>query len=1144
MPDGNGGRFMTRLFSFILVFLSAAVCSASFNPNAGTISNERWRSGVPLGGIGCGKIEILTDGALGYYTGNNNWDRPTGRLKGAFFAVYAESAGKSAARILRLPSADEYSGVKNVGGVEYSGWFPTAQLTYNDTDLPAQVSLYAWSPLIPNNIDDSSLPTAVFRFTLRNPNDEPMKAAILMSWPNMIGFGGDRDTKWDDLNGNVQSFKDKGDQCMLVYSKNAKSAVDPTYIGSYVLSVSKESSSISYIKEFDAASAALPFWDSFSTSGTIKGGASSRPTTQPCSALSATISMKPHETRNLDFILVWHFPNHITVNKDWIPSNEKEASSKDVDLAIDGDPTTRWATGRRMLPGDTYILDLGRPQRFSKLVLDSKASPNDYPQGYIIETSNDGNLWTTVAKATAEQTAAQQSEGELNIIFPEQSARFIRITQTGESPSWFWSIHELRIYDSSGAPISLEGAKTSALLTKYKSKEIRSNVGHYYSRRFSDATEIAEYMHSNQIRLLSQTLEWQKHVRNSNLPGWLKLKMINCAFPVYACSILTKDGRFAVQESPVDMGGAIGTMDQRMAAHAFWTQMFPKLDESELRLFARCQDLVKPVADGRITHFDGNIHLVIGDPNVPYGITDWPDLSCSWVMQVVKFYKWTNDRKFAQDMWPHVKRAMAWLKSADLDGDQIPEGGSTYDYETLPRGAFCYTASCYLGALKTAADMAKLLGDEESVGSYEAQFAATQESLMKTLWNGRYFIKHFEPATGRTNPNSFIAQLAGDWLSRLTASGRTLSPEVTESVVRETIARHVKPFYPIPPIETTPDGKIAFPGCYALQHEPYLGCEAIYECYTDDGLEVIKRIYDAVWLVNHNPWQQPLSFQAPSGEQGGLVSYMTCPTTWHVLNALSGITLDLTKQMIYISPRVGNSLTELHIPVYLAKFWLWLDYVPNKTLKLTVIKSFGNPISIVWIAPDDGRSPIKLITPFEMKEGSSLDLSGQLAYFVQNKEPKVVDYQVKYGGESIRPGIPADKWTSQSGHGQDPYAPTTSAGAAYDGNPDTRWSTNMSMEPGDWIMIDMHEVHQLRKIVLDSSGSANDFPRGCTVLVSVDGSNWTKALELSQAECESRVTKGVLEIDLPASEARFVKIIQNGSVPGTFWSIHEIYLYE
>ena len=193
---------------------------------------------------------------------------------------------------------------------------------------------------------------------------------------------------------------------------------------------------------------------------------------------------------------------------------------------------------------------------------------------------------------------------------------------------------------------------------------------------------------------------------------------------------------------------------------------------SELRLFAQSQDkaVIKSgkgasattqPADGRITHFCGNVHETIGDPNVDYGVTNWPDLSCSFILQVEKLCKWTGDKRFAVEMYPHVKRPLAWLESADSDGDLIPEGGSTYDYEKSAGGTFSYTASCYLGALRAGMEIAREQGDREMEGHYRERFAAVQASVMKSLWNGSYFIKNNDPKTGKQNRNSFIAALAG-----------------------------------------------------------------------------------------------------------------------------------------------------------------------------------------------------------------------------------------------------------------------------------------------------------------------------------------------------------------------------------------------
>lgn len=985
------------LISILLVVLAVSAY-ADLDERTGTITNETWKSGVPFGGIGCGKLEILTDGWLGYYTGNNNWDRPTGRIKGAFMAVCTESHGTQTARMLRLAGPDEYSDVQNVKGIEYNGWFPTAALKYNDDALPIDLQLNAWSSLIPNNIKDSSLPYVYMNFKAHNPTKDSVKMTLLVSWSNFIGFGGEvgfagkNNVYWNDLNGNKQrSIESEGLTGLIYETSRIQTTSGANTLGKYLLCTPENKDDVQFIDNFDASADQLPFWKSFREGD--RSYIKSDNSTEPSGALTVTHTLKPGETRNVDFILVWHFPNHITTRKiDPISSNEKIESSKDTGNAFDGDPTTRWTTDRPMLPGDSYMLDLGSDIVISGLKLINPGE-SDHPNGYYVEISGDGKEWEKIAEADAIQTKAAYKDGSLMISFPARSVRYLRIIQSGQSDQYFWSIYELQLLDSIGNKISMGNVKATASLTGLKYIEKKTDIGHYYSKRFNDPIHIARYVLENRKRLLNETLEWQKLVRSSNLPDWLKLKLVNCAFTMYACGILTRDGQFTVLESPVDMWGSTGTMDQRMAAHAFYTQMFPELDESELRLYAKCQDMIKPQADGRISHFTGNIREGIDDPNVSYGITDWPDLACSWIMQVTKFYRWTGNKQFLDEMWPHMKKALEWLESADMDGDSIPEGGSTYDYETLPRGAFCYTAICYLGALRAGIDMANIKGDLDSLKQFNQRFQDVQNSMMKNLWNGSYFIKFMDPLTGQTNPNSFIAQLAGDWMSRLSASGRTLPPDITDIAMKGIISRHVKPFYPIPPMEVTADSKLAYGKmCFILQHEPYVGCEAINEGYVDDGIEIIRRVYESVWTINRNPWHCNLIYNAPEGVQIGIDSYMTCPTTWHVLNALSGTTLDLPQKKLYISPRTGKTLHELHMPVFFSRFWLWLDYVPAKRLlKLKVIKSFGDPAMIETVASERGAREIKLPSPFIARTGEILDLSGYINQLILYPKSKSTD---------------------------------------------------------------------------------------------------------------------------------------------------------
>jgi len=109
-------------------------------------------------------------------------------------------------------------------------------------------------------------------------------------------------------------------------------------------------------------------------------------------------------------------------------------------MAIDGDPSTRWSTGVSQTNGQYFQVDMGATQTFDKLVLNTSNSPNDYPRGYAIYVSSDGTNWGNAIASGSGSSAIT------TITFPTQSARYIKIVQTGSDSYWWWSIHELNVY--------------------------------------------------------------------------------------------------------------------------------------------------------------------------------------------------------------------------------------------------------------------------------------------------------------------------------------------------------------------------------------------------------------------------------------------------------------------------------------------------------------------------------------------------------------------------------------------------------------------------------------------------------------------------------------------------------------------------
>ena len=126
--------------------------------------------------------------------------------------------------------------------------------------------------------------------------------------------------------------------------------------------------------------------------------------------------------------------------------------------AVDGKADTRYDTKKQQEPGMWVQIELPSETAITGVRLDAAGSGNDFPRGYKVELSADGQTWGKPV-ATGEGKAALT-----DIKFPTAKTKFIRITQTGSAPGKFWSIHELDVLSDSKGKI-VEGKATAKLPT-------------------------------------------------------------------------------------------------------------------------------------------------------------------------------------------------------------------------------------------------------------------------------------------------------------------------------------------------------------------------------------------------------------------------------------------------------------------------------------------------------------------------------------------------------------------------------------------------------------------------------------------------------------------------------------------------------
>lgn len=108
-------------------------------------------------------------------------------------------------------------------------------------------------------------------------------------------------------------------------------------------------------------------------------------------------------------------------------------------------------------------------------------------------------------------------------------------------------------------------------------------------------------------------------------------------------------------------------------------------------------------------------------------------------------------------------------------------------------------------------------------------------------------------------------------------------------------------------------------------------------------------------------------------------------------------------------------------------------------------------------------------------------------------------------------------------------------GKSVDGNETTRWSTSRFMKGGEWFQIELPAETEVAGVLLDSSKSANDYPRGYKLEISKDGRAWDKPVLQGKGE------HAVTELLFPKPVVtKFIRITQTGEAKGNFWSIHEL----
>ncbi len=300
-----------------------------------------------LGGIGTGNFSVNSSGKfldweifnwpskntkfpLSFFairTENEKMEKPVSKiLEGRLRPPYTSSHGYLQAELVNLPRMEDSELV-----CEY----PFAKVQFTDSELPVQVSMEAYTPFIPLNTDDSSLPCAIIRYKVKNTADCSTKVSLVGTLPNASGFEGYDVIENLKLADHVKNeYRESGKIKGLYYSPETLSEEHLRY-GNMAIMTSGEN--VTYKTQwFDGewVDGIQDFWDDFTEDGLLEKETVSDSVgcefaqfhnfsflkrREKVGSIGAWQNLEPGEERIFEFVITWYFPNRA---KAWIEFDE------------------------------------------------------------------------------------------------------------------------------------------------------------------------------------------------------------------------------------------------------------------------------------------------------------------------------------------------------------------------------------------------------------------------------------------------------------------------------------------------------------------------------------------------------------------------------------------------------------------------------------------------------------------------------------------------------------------------------------------------------------------------------------------------------------------------------------------------------
>lgn len=203
-------RHLTYLLTTLvgLGFLLVSCSEKEIVNNVGHRFNENYtgeylnRIAFPIGGMGAGMFCLEGTGAISHMSVRN---RPEMFNEPCMFAAVSVKGFEDGAKVIegQVPEWKHFGqpgsgngssgasyGLPRFENARFIARFPFAMIDLSDNDLPLTVSVKGWSPFIPTDADNSSLPAGALEYTFKNTGKSGIEAFFSYNARNFMKQSG------------------------------------------------------------------------------------------------------------------------------------------------------------------------------------------------------------------------------------------------------------------------------------------------------------------------------------------------------------------------------------------------------------------------------------------------------------------------------------------------------------------------------------------------------------------------------------------------------------------------------------------------------------------------------------------------------------------------------------------------------------------------------------------------------------------------------------------------------------------------------------------------------------------------------------------------------------------------------------------